>query len=889
MTEPRLILKTMPPRLPRGMLERDRLLPFWTSARECTAIAVVAPAGFGKTTLLLQWRRQWMEQGALVAWLGIDAQDKPMRFILALLQALRDASGRAAFDTFATRYGSESGQEVAMLTALLGEIALLGTETVLVLDDAERLPEPTVHDSLQYLLLNAPANLHVVIGSRSLLPMRTSELTAKGNLAVLGMEDLRLRLGESIEILRRRLGARLDVHQAAKLHEAVQGWPIGLQFAIARIGFEGDPAAAADALSARRGDLRDYFVEFLLSRLPAPDAGFLVRVAILDHLSVPLCEAVTGNPRAAGLLDWLARETPLMMMDGHEDWGRLHPLARDFLLDRFERLPRAEQVELHTRASGWFAEHGRFHQAACHALAIGDEARAHAYAMKSLWALGTQGRLAEAREWLERIPPRLLANDVSIKLAASWIFALGDRNGEALQIALEVADDPSGTPLRCMAALRVAGGAAIYADHLGLVPRVLARWPQATGQPEEPLYAIAPLNANAILALHSGACAEVRRLAAQAATYGNAGSLRLAAALAQVMVGLSHLWDGKPCQAEAVLHPALTLAERDEGRRGVVACVHAAVLATALLERGQPATAEALLANRLDVIESSFPDIILAAYLTLSRIAAGRGDERRALAALDGLDSLARHRQLPRLQMHGLAERIRIHTTGGRVETAGKLVADLDRLAPAFQHETLLVFAPQYLLTSAIAKAYMALARRELDETERQLRSADALAEQLHRGHDAQTIKVLRAVAARQRDPGGARALLSEAVGLANLGGNTRLLVDTHPLAVRMAEELQETIAGALPAPFAQAAMATPLPPAPPLSLVPVRQGLLTAKETEVLHLLDKGMSNKLIARTLDISSETVKWHLKNLFQKLSAGTRRHAVDRARLLGLVDS
>lgn len=880
MTEPRLILKTMPPRLPRGMLERGRLLPFWTSARECTAIAVVAPAGFGKTTLLLQWRRQWMEQGALVAWLGIDAQDKPMRFILALLQALRDASGRAAFDALASRYGSKDGQEIAMLTALLGEIALLGTETVLVLDDAERLPKPTALASLQYLLLNAPANLHVVIGSRSPLPMRTSELRAKGNLAVLGKEDLRLRLEESIEILRRRLGARLDVHQAAKLHEAVQGWPIGLQFAIARIEFEGNPIAAADALSARRGDLRDYFVEFLLSRLPEPDAGFLVRVAILDHLSAPLCEAVTGNPRAASLLDWLARETPLMMMDGHEDWGRLHPLARDFLLDRFERLPRVEQVELHTRASGWFAEHGRFHQAARHALAIGDEARAHAYAMKSLWMLGTQGRLAEAREWLERIPPQRLANDVSIKLAASWIFALGDRNGEALQIALEVAGDPSSTPLRCMAALRVAGGAAIYADHLGLVPQVLARWPQATEQSEEPLYAIAPLNGHAILALHSGACAEVRRLAAQAATYGSAGSLRLAAALAQVMVGLSHLWDGKPCQAEAVLYPALALAERDEGRRGVVACVHAAVLAAALLERDQPATAETLLANRLDVIEGSFPDIILAAYLALSRIAAGRGDERRALATLDGLDALAKHRQLPRLQMHGLAERIRIHATGGRIETAGRLVAELERLAPAFQHETLQIFVPQYLLTGAIAKAYVALARQQPGEAERQLQSADALAGQLHRGRDAQAVKVLRAVATRQRDPDGAQALLSEAIGLANLGGNTRLLVDTHPLAVRMADELQGTTA---------ALVQVVLPPAPPAPSMPIRQGLLTAKEAEVLHLLDKGMSNKLIARTLDISSETVKWHLKNLFQKLSAGTRRHAVDRARLLGLVDS
>jgi LuxR family maltose regulon positive regulatory protein len=253
------------------------------------------------------------------------------------------------------------------------------------------------------------------------------------------------------------------------------------------------------------------------------------------------------------------------------------------------------------------------------------------------------------------------------------------------------------------------------------------------------------------------------------------------------------------------------------------------------------------------------------------------------LAALDDLDALARRRRLPRLQMQCLAERIRIHALGGRTETASRLVATLDKLGTAFQDDTLLLFMPQYRLATAISKAYVAFARHDLDEAEKQLLSADTLAEQLHRGHDTQRIKAMRAVAARNRDRAGALALLSEAISLANLGGNTRLLIDTHPLVMQMAEELSGTN-GDLQA--TQTAVPSTAPPSP--ATAPVRQGLLTAKEAEILHLLDKGMSNKLIARTLDVSSETVKWHLKNLFQKLSAGTRRHAVDRARLLGLVN-
>lgn len=887
MMEPALKLKTTPPRLPSGAVKRDRLLPFWASAQECTGIAVVAPAGFGKTILLLQWRRQWKESGALVVWLSVDAQDEPTRFILALLQAFRDTSDKAAFDALVSKYESKSGQEIAVLTALLGEIALLGTQTVLMLDDAEQLPEATALTSLQYLLINAPANLHVVVASRVMLPIWTSELMVNGSQLLLGKEDLRLQIEESIEILNNHLEAKLNVHQSAKLHDAVQGWPICLQFAIARIKFEGDPVAAAEAFLTRQGDLWSYFVESLFSMLPASDADFLTRIAMLDHVNAELCEAVTGDTQAAAQLDRLIRETPLIMLNSREDWGRLHPLTRDFLLVHFKRLPRTVQVELHSRASLWFAERECFHEAAQHALAIGDEVQANTYAMKSLWALGAQGKLTEAREWIERIPLQLLAGDVSLKLAASWVFALGERNEEALQIALDIAADAKNASHLRMAALRVAGGAAIYADQLGMVPQLVAQWPKTINKTEEPLYVVAPLNGKAIVALHSGSTAEVRDLAAQIMAYGNTGSLRLATAHALVMVGLSHLWDGNPSQAEAVLRPALTIAEGEEDRRGVIPSIYASVLAAALLECGQPEAAETLLANRLDVIENSFPDIVLTAYRTLVYIALDKGDERRALITLDGLAALAKRRRLPRLRLYCLAEQIRLHAIGGRPETAERLAETLRKLTTTFQKNTLLLFVPQYQLATAISIAYTAYARLDLDEMEHQLRIADVFAENLHRGFDIQRVKVLRATAAWQRGVTGASALLSEAISLANLGGNTRLLIDTHPQAMQMAGSMTEESGRLRITPTAKLAMASPLAATSPRAAA-IRQELLTAKEAQVLHFLSEGMSNKRIARALDISGETVKWHLKNLFQKLSACTRKQAIDRARLLGLVD-
>jgi LuxR family maltose regulon positive regulatory protein len=877
MPGPEFTLKTTPPRLPRGALERGRLMDAWTQVRDRTAIAVVAPGGYGKTTLLLQWRRRWLEEGAVVAWVGADAEDDPVRFTIALLRGLRAASGRPAFDALAAQCAAGAGGETHALTALLAEVALSGTETVLVIDDGERIPDATRDAVVRYLLANAPSNLRVVAGSRTGVLPGTVELAAKGSFAAITVDDLRLRLEESVAILEQRFGARLDIDQRAQVHELAGGWPIGLQLAIAKMEPEDEPADAIPSFSAREGHLRDYLAESLLARLPEEEAALLVRIAPLEHMSAALCEAATGRADAGALLERLARDTPVVMVGEDRDWFRFHPLARDFLLERFERLPAGEQAALHIRASRWFAQHERFHEAARHALAAGDEALAHDHATRALWILGTEGKLAEAREWLERIPPALIAADTGLRMVAAWVRALGERNAEALETALEVAAGRHSTPQMRMVALRVAGGAALYADRIGLTPGILAQWPH-DAPTHDPLYVAAPLNCRAIMALHAGATGETRRLAGEIIALGETGTLRLAASLARGMTALSHLWDGDARRAESVLRQPLALAESQERRRGTIAALYAAVLAEALQAQGKLQAAEALLANRIDVIESGFPDVVLAGYRALVGIALGLGDQRRALAALDGLDMLAGKRQSPRLEMHAVAERIRIHAMHGREAMVQRLLRRLDRLEPEFERPEFVLFRPQYRLQAALARAYVALMRQDHDALPGHLDAAELVASALRRNRDLWTILVLRAVADQHRDADRAVRRLESAMELARFGGCTRLLEETHPAAVALMAARRGSPAPAAPETATGAADTS-------LS----RQGLLTAKEAEVLHLLGKGLPNKLIARTLDVSSETVKWHLKNVFLKLSAGSRRQAVDRARMLGLVDS
>ena len=872
---PEVILKTMPPRMPRQPLERERLAQFRDASKNRAALLVTAPPGFGKTTLMLQWRMRWLAEGAAVAWYSVDASDNPLRFSAGVVHAVRQARRRAdAAEEPAARAGLEA------LTILLAESVEDGRETVLMIDDAERLPDATL-PALQYLMLNAPDNFHLVIGSRVPLALQTAELMAQGHVARVDADALRFRLEESLAVLERQLGSRLDTDQRARLHDATEGWPIGLQFAVAAIEHDPD-GAAIRSFSAHRTGIQEYFDGTLFAHVPDDMAQVLTRIAVLDHFNAELLATMTDRTDADEVIERLAQVTPIAMVGTRSDWVRLHPLVRDVFRGRFEQLPAAEQAALHARASEWFMAHDYLHEAATHARAAGDEARAQEYAARSLWALGTWGMVDEAREWLDHIPDDVLARDTGLRLSAAMILSLSDRNEDGLRMAQDVVADPQSTPEMRVMALRVAGGAAAYADLLGLFPGIVGSWPDLPHM--DPLYAMTLANARAFALLHAGQTAQARDVLARAAPTGEpGGTLRLAVPLGQMLFGMTYLWDGHPVLTIEALAPALARVEKTEGRRSFIGCAMASILAAALLQTGQHDAARAVLANRLDVIErNGFPDNALMAYRTLAHIALRRGDTRAALSALAELDALGVRRKLPRLRVYSLAERIRIHADEDCNETASELVEQLQALLPAFDEGAFAPLRSHVRVVAGIAMAHAAIARGAVDEADQLLRDSALETRPLHDGRDMRTILALQAVVARERGAADAPAALREAMRLAHIAGDEDFRAQLHPVALRMLAEQEGGSLVATPRPSARrrrrASARNPRTPA---------DMLLTPKEVEVLGLLNQGMSNKRIALTLNVGGETVKWHMKNLYSKLSAVSRDHAIDRARLLGLI--
>lgn len=876
-----LLLKVTPPRVPRDLVTRSRLLSGDPALRERPVVLVQAPAGFGKTSLLAQWRREHLAHGAVVAWLMAQRQDDPQRLVQALALAVRVGAGRPAFGR--TLLDAPPAPGLEGITAWLAEVAQTVLDVVLFVDDAERLPAAS-REALAYLLRNLPPNLRAVVALRADCHLDIDDLIDYGQCTVIGPAQLRLQLDETMDLVRRRLGERFDPDAAARLHELTEGWPLGLQLALSAMGSGGE-APLRGALLGPRGDaFRGHFIDLLLANLDPADLEFLTRIAILDHLHDGLCDAMLGSADAGERLARLARDTPVFIAAESGGWLRMHSLAHDALRERFAALPAAERATMHARAADWLAAHGLFEAAAGHALSAGQADRAYELAERSLYeSLMVRGGQGSVLEWLGRMPPEEVDRRPRLQLAAAWSLALSDRHDEAgLWVARILAQPGVDAAGRCECAL-ILSGAAVFADDPDRYAELHDPW--AADPPlRDPLLRRIHANRAAFRALLDGEPALARLREQREAGSAADPTMGYVNRWGDFIVGLSHLWEGQVQLAARLLRPALAQAEADLGRRSPFASMLAALLAAAVWELDQPAEAAALLANRLDVLErSGLPETVLLSYRTMARVAVAAGAEHRALELLGGLHAAGVARRLPRLCVASLADQVRLHARRFRAETCRALCAQIDAVLadPANPQGPLWRRSAQVL--RELAFGYAAIAAQDWRRAVEPLTQAGALAQALKQGRLHIELLGLRAYAL---DRCGEKALgqLREAADLAQAYGLKRVFDDAHPALGDLARQALRP-PGALAPP--------PRPPKPVTAeaarLRSTPSMALTPKEREVLELLARNLSNKEIGLAMQVGEATIKWHMKNLFAKLDAGTRKQVVQRARILGLLDT
>lgn len=882
-SDPGLLLKITPPKLRKSLLVRERLRRFGASSNDAAVLLIEAPAGYGKTSLLAQWRLDWLQEGGAVAWLNLDVGDSAIALVSGIVLGLRRSLGRAAFGNEAIESVRRGAGTASAITSLLAEIAEASHPMVIVLDNGERLGDAQAIEVLDYLLHNLPPNLRVVIGTRPPARTQTLDLLGQGLLRRLSVSDLRFDLSETIRLLTARLGGRVNADLCARLQDSTGGWPLGLQLAAAALERAADPARAIEEFSMSRDDATKHLLEGLVASLPNGLGLFLTRCALLDSLHPSLCEAVTGHEDAALALQRLLVETPLLSAAEEGEWLRLHPLAREYLRSRAEGLLTAtERRECHVRAWHWFAAHGLPERAAQHALIAGYQGEAMELISASLGDEYDKGHHGNVVEWLARIPPHVLVTNHRLQLVALWMHVLDHRFVEAVQQATALIGDPAADDdVRGEAMVALAGAYAV-ADRQDEVRRYLSSC-ETMARGARAQQALMILKADS--ACNAGETELARRLLIPAA-----GEIPLPAVQIwrDYFAVWTYLWEGRPVMAEQVGRLQHAHWEVEVGRRGLRAATLGSLLAAASWQQDFRDDARALLADRVDVMEraSGYAGLI-SAYLTLARLASSGGDEARAFACLEALAAIGEGRGMVRLVVASLAERIRLHAARQRPALAAELLAQLSGIVARSAVSNLL--APQVQLDCELAHTIAAVVAGDQALAETHLARAKGLASTLNRGYEAVQVLALQALLA-ERAGGFPTSLVTEALSRAESGGLVRVFADTLPEAVDLVR--RHAVGGATPTVtrrFIDRVLAAASAAAPEES----RQGpsagnaLLTPKEFQVLRLLAGGLPNKRIAMELELSNDTVKWHVKKLLAKLNAGNRDHAVDRARMLGLL--
>jgi LuxR family maltose regulon positive regulatory protein len=437
---PFLATKVVPLRCP-GLIDRPRLLAM-ASQLPATRLAVIkAPTGFGKTSLAVGWLESLRGRGNSVAWLSIDADDdEPPRFLSYVTQAIRRAAPGMTDDAIGLIKEAFLISPLALVSALINDLADLDDELYLFLEDYHCVTDAAIHDAVAFLLRHAPSHVHVVLTTRTEPPFPLASLRANNQLLEIDASALRFDLQETREFLERGQPGSLELADVTLVHSRTEGWPAALRI-VATSASGHDFAEYVRNLSGMRRPI-DAYLEEMLNGLPSDLVLFMLRTAILDRLSAPLCETVTGAALSRALLASIEKRQLLLTaldQDGH--WYRYHPLLAEHLKQRLASELGSEVAELHRRAAGWYASQELWTEAVQHAVAAGDTDQALGWIKNCAMGLVKRGDLFTLLAWQRLFPPNVMKGQPAVKLAIAWGLALAVRADDALRTLDEIERD----------------------------------------------------------------------------------------------------------------------------------------------------------------------------------------------------------------------------------------------------------------------------------------------------------------------------------------------------------------------------------------------------------------------------------------------------------------
>jgi LuxR family transcriptional regulator, maltose regulon positive regulatory protein len=434
--------KLWPPAPRAGLIPRAGLQSRFQESVQAKLCLLDAPAGFGKTTLLTQWRAA--VGSTRVAWVALDEGDNdPTRFWIYVIEALRTVQPGLGAAALRALHQASADPYRAVLPGLLNELSVTGSRLVLVLDDYHLITNATCHQSLGFFLDHLPAGVHVVLATRTDPPLQLARMRARGELAELRAADLQFTHEETSALLNDSMGLQLGAGDVERLAERTEGWAAGLVLAGLSLRGRQDPSGFIDAFHGDNRHVADYLAAEVLERQPEETREFLLRTSVLERLSGPLCDAVLETEGSTELLGELERSNLFLVpLDDRREWYRYHHLFRELLrLELGQRDPELVPT-LHRRAAAWHREAGNVDEAIGHATAAGDFPQAGALIAQHWLTYWLGGRRTTVARWLDAVPEEAITADPPVAFVAAWIRGFRGASKQDTERWLAAAEDP---------------------------------------------------------------------------------------------------------------------------------------------------------------------------------------------------------------------------------------------------------------------------------------------------------------------------------------------------------------------------------------------------------------------------------------------------------------
>jgi LuxR family transcriptional regulator, maltose regulon positive regulatory protein len=891
---PFLATKIVPARS-GGLVARPRLLVILSELPAKRLAVIKAPAGFGKTSLAAAWAEKLEQSGNCVGWLTIDTDDdEATRFLFYVSQALHHACPDVGAGAIGLILENNLIDPTAILSSLINDLAEIEDDIYLFLEDYHWLSASRIHQTVGYFLKHAPSHCRVVLTTRTEPPLPLATLRAQNQLIEIDSVALRFDMRETQAFLDGTKPGVLELPDVQLLQRKTEGWPAALRIISSMRSQSGSGLKEyVHNLSGSQRPIAAYLAE-MLDGLPADLVDFMLRTAILDRLSGPLCEAVTGSSSSRTILTSLAqRQMLLTPIDNDGVWFRYHALLAEYLRQRLEADRGIEVPELHRRAALWYASQELWTEAVQHAIAAGDSDRAISWIKNCAMALIKRGDLFTLLEWQRQFPEKLMRGQPEVRLAIAWGLALALRFDEALKLATDIEGDIAAMALpesdllcECQTIRSVA--IVLKDDSEGALP--LAQ--DCMNGSSDPWTANVASNVVRLGHMKAGNLKQFH--ATPWIPYSVEEDRRnvFASVYRHCLKGLAEERQIRLAAADGHYREGLRIAERNVGPNSIAAALPASLIARIKYEQGQLDEAEAWVIDRASLISSgTMLDCVWSMYFVIARVAAARMNFERARTVLERAENQGAARDWGRLSAGAIAEQARLYLNDGRLDEAAACVDRLERLARHYP-------APRPCAWSEI-EWYHKLARAHLLSQQARPDEAIAILQQLQREAEAmQHRQFLICIALRLSAVQLSAGKVAEAVNRFNrvlaacaAAGLYQTVLDEGPVISRLLQATQEGAkVKADLMPYIDRLVAG-LQRAGQDRLAPTSGArilsALSPRETNILTLIAEGLSNKEIARRLDIGPETVKSHLKSVFTKLGVERRAQAVSRAQTLGLV--